>query len=193
MIIRPRLARRITEFGATVRGTGTQLLVLWVLALTSIATASGFDSTHLPSAQLAALVTVACTFDFVAGQKRVDEAEQYGTFYIAVVLLVLLIEIVGGVYVLTRKQIKWKHVMIVGVAGVRSFDMMSDWVRNVAVKLHTHHLNCNLPNECEMKFSVVNTHARASACTLTHICCQCTHCGRLKYALELCLSAHTRA
>ena len=58
-----------------------------------------------------------------------DEAkEQFETFYIAVACLVLVIEMCGGCHIISiadQGNLGCQHFYLVGVAGIRSFDMMS--------------------------------------------------------------------
>jgi len=59
-----------------------------------------------------------------------DTKEQYNTFYIAVACLVIVIELIGGCYIISiadQGDLGCQHFYLVGVAGIRSFDMMSDW------------------------------------------------------------------
>ena len=56
-----------------------------------------------------------------------NEKEKMDTFYVAVMTLILLIEVIGGYYVLGKEEIKTNHLWWVAIFGMRSFDMMSDW------------------------------------------------------------------
>ena len=44
-------------------------------------------------------------------------APRYKVFYITVVVLVLIIEISGGVYLLRKETIRWQDVILIGVVG----------------------------------------------------------------------------
>ena len=113
-------------FPSTMR---THLLVLWGLVLAGVASGAGVDFAHAPSA-FAVVLTMAITAE-AAKPKRDGEDEEYFDFYLACCILVLVIELCGGGYILSKDEVKWKHIAIVLVAGIRSFDMMSDWVRTV--------------------------------------------------------------
>jgi len=67
------------------------------------------------------------TCELSADARKLEEDEQYKVFYITVVVLVLIIEISGGVYLLRKETIRWQDVILIGVVGMRSFDMCSDW------------------------------------------------------------------
>ena len=62
-----------------------------------------------------------------AGARKAEENEAYVAFYLTVCCLVLVIEILGGCYLVNKDHREAKDILFVIVVGVRSFDMMSDW------------------------------------------------------------------
>ena len=68
---------------------------------------------------------------------KTAEGAAYGTFYTAALALVLCVEVVGGMYILSLDRLEWKHIKQVGTAGLRSFDMLSDWAF-FAISLKAH-------------------------------------------------------
>ena len=76
-----------------------------------------------------------CTQWQVDAKKAEDDA--YETFYIAALVLVLCVEVVGGAYILYQDRLEWRHIKQVGTAGLRSFDMLSDWAF-FAISLKAH-------------------------------------------------------
>ena len=53
--------------------------------------------------------------------------DMYLRFFLACMILVLLLECGGGFYLVSRSTVSCRNVLLVLVVGVRSFDMMSDW------------------------------------------------------------------
>ena len=46
---------------------------------------------------------------------------RYKTFYLVVCVLVIVIEIAGGMYLLTKETVKWQHFALIAVCGAYTF------------------------------------------------------------------------